>query len=366
MNSLVLLRRTAAIVMGTALWVGLGFVASGCHKNAPAPAQGEVLADVAKLPAVAVTSATVTRQRWPQLEPIGGTVAAVRRPVVSAQINGIVTRIPVDAGQKLKQGDLVAEISSPEAEASLRAAKADLNLAQQDYSRTEQLLASRSVSREAFDQAKARLETVRAAQAQAQTAVGYRQVRAPITGVVRKRLVESGEVVAPGKPLIEMEDESALRLEAFIPESLSGAVDLGTTVTVFINAADEGLSATLAEITPVADPLSRTFLVKFDLPATSGVLSGQFGRAYIPTGDVERIEIPAEAVRRVGQIESVFVIRDGRAWLRLVRTSYTAGFFVEKVDARAQIHVLSGLEAGEVVAIGGRADLVDGRTVSVH
>ena len=56
-----------------------------------------------------------------------------RRPVVSAQINGIVTQIPVDAGQKLQQGDLVAEISSPEAEASLRAAQAELNLAQQDF-----------------------------------------------------------------------------------------------------------------------------------------------------------------------------------------------------------------------------------------
>ena len=357
-----MLRRTAAWVLGAALWVGL----AGCHKNATTPASGDVLADVAKLPAVSVTTATISRHAWPQLEPIGGTVAAVRRPVVSAQINGIVTRIPVDAGQKLQQGDLVAEISSPEAEASLRAAQAELNLAQQDFARTEQLLASRSVSRETFDQSKARLEGARAAQTQAQTAVGYREVRAPITGVVRKRLVESGEVVAPGKPLIEMEDETKLRLEAFIPESLTGAVDLGTTVMVRIDAADKNLSATLAEITPVADPLSRTFLVKFDLPATSGVLSGQFGRAYIPTGSTERIEIPAEAVRRVGQIESVFVIRDGRAWLRLVRTSQRPSLSGQTVDKPSQLHVLAGLEPGEVVAIGGPADLMDGRPVSVR
>ena len=116
----------------------------------------------------------------------------------------------------------------------------------------------------------------------------------------------------------------------------------------------------------MADPLSRTFLVKFDLPATSGVLSGQFGRAYIPTGSVERIEIPAEAVRRIGQIESVFVIRDGRAWLRLIRTAYTTGPFVQTADKQTEIHVLAGLEAGEVVAIGGEADLMDGRAVSVR
>ncbi len=367
MNSLVLFRRKAANLFGAALCVGLGLATAGCHKGAPETASGGVPESVAKLPPVSVTSATVTRASYPRLEPMGGTVAAVRRALVSAQINGIVSRTAVEAGQRIKKGDLVAEISSPEAEASLAAARAELNLAQQDFTRTEQLLVSRSVSREAFDQSKARLEGAKAATVQAETAVGYREVRAPMDGVVRERLVENGEVVAPGKPLLEMEDDTALRLETYIPESWSGNLTMGTEVMVTVDAAQKKMSGTLAEITPVADPLSRTFLVKFDLPPTSGVLSGQFGRAYIPAGSVVKTEVPEEAVRRVGQIESVFVLKDGRAWLRIVRTAQSLSV-AETTGPKEgdKASILAGLEAGEAVAVGGGIDLVDGRAVSVH
>ena len=327
---------------------------AACDSHKSAPTRGDA---AAQLPPLSVTTARAERAERPIAEPVVGNVAAFRRPVVSAQVNGTILRTLAEPGQRVRRDDLLAEISAPEAEARLSAARAELNLAQQDFARTEQLLASRTVSREAFDQARARLEGARAAAAQAEAAVGYRQVRAPIDGMVRTRLAEAGEVTAPGRPLFELEDETLLRLEAFIPESLSSAVAVGDSVTVRIDAADAALSATLAEITPAADPVSRTFLAKFDLPPTSGVLSGQFGRALIPAGTEAATRVPAAAVRRRGQIESVFVVADGRAVLRLVRTGRTA-------DGHTDI--LAGIEPGETVVVEGAGDLVDGRAVGVR
>ena len=291
------------------------------------------------------------------MEQVVGTVTARNKPIVSAQINGTVLNTFAETGQRVKAGELLAELASPEADARLSGAKASVDLATREFARSQQLVASGTVSKESHDQATAALQSARAAMKEAETAVTYKHVRAPIDGVIRVRRVDPGEITSPGKPLFEMEDERSLRFEANVAESLSGSLAPGTEVGIHIDSADKKLSGTLSEITPSADPVSRTFLVRFDLPETTGVVAGQFGRALLPAGEAPVIMVPASAVVERGQMEIVYVIAERTARLRLVRTGKKSGNEVE---------LLAGVQPGERIAASNTAQLIDGVQVEVE
>ena len=102
----------------------------------------------------------------------------------------------------------------------------------------------------------------------------------------------------------------------------------------------------------MADAASRTFQVKFDLTATSGLRTGQFGRVSVPVAETRALQVPADAVIKRGQMELVFVVRDGRAVLRLVKTGKALN---------GVVGILSGLEEGERVVVSNVANLTDGQ-----
>ncbi len=119
---------------------------------------------------------------------------------------------------------------------------------------------------------------------------------APFDGVITRKLADVGDLAAPGKPLLQMENPDTLRLEADVPEALIGNVKLGDKLAVRIAAVTNEIEGTVAEMSPTADPNSRTYLVKLDLPGATGLRSGQFGRVAVPVGEVSAIRVPA--VRR--------------------------------------------------------------------
>ena len=193
--------------------------------------------------------------------------------------------------------------------------------------------------------------------AEAETMLGYAKIVAPFTGLVTRKLADVGELAAPGKPLLELEDPSALRLEADVPEALIERIKLGERYSIHISSVTNHLEGVSSEITPVADPASRTFLVKFDLPALEGLRVGQFGRVLVPVGEGAALRVPGSAVVQRGQMELVFVVAGGQAQLRLVRT----GKRVEN-----EVEVVSGLNANEQVVSEGAEDLTDGQPVVVR
>ena len=116
------------------------------------------------------------------------------------------------------------------------------------------------------------------------------------------------------------------------------------------------LAGTVSEIAPSADPNSRTFLVKLDLPPTPGLRAGQFGRVAVPVGETSALRVPASAVLQRGEMELVFVVVNGHAQLRIVKTGERVGDEVELV---------SGVDAGEQVVTEGAANLMDGQPVTI-
>jgi len=111
------------------------------------------------------------------------------------------------------------------------------------------------------------------------------------------------------------------------------------------------------ELTPVADPASRTFLVTLDLPVTEGVRSGQFGRVLVPMDEIRSIHVPVSALVMRGQMEMVFVVEQQQARLRIVRTG-------QRTDA--DVELLSGISAGESIVQDGAEQLRDGQPVTLQ
>jgi RND family efflux transporter MFP subunit len=311
----------------------------------------------AALPAAAVRVATAETASRTAREEVVGTVRPRLRAAVGAEISARIERIPVVTGQAVRAGELLVELDAREIRARLEQARAVRDQTEGDLERFAALLEQEAVTRAEYDAVLARQRVAQASMSEAETMLTYAKVTAPFAGVVVRKLAEIGDLAAPGRPLLELEDPADLRLEADVPEALIDRVQIGAELEVRIASLEGELEGRVAEIAPSADPASRTFLAKIDLPVAPGLRAGQFGRASIAVGEAAALRVPAAAVLRRGQLETAFVVEDGRAQLRLVRTGKRVGDDVE---------LLSGIDPGETIVVEGAAALRDGQAVDVQ
>lgn len=221
-----------------------------------------------------------------------------------------------------------------------------------DYSRRKELLSQEVISETEFDQADAQYRIAKAQVAQAQqakqeadVALTYAVIKAPINGRVVDRLVEPGDIAQPGQPILTLYDPKALRLEAPVRESLAAKLAVGDTLMVRLEALNEVFEGQLDEIVPEAQTASRSLLVKVGLPHHTDIYSGMFGRLYIPSGERERLCAPENSIIRVGQLEYVRVMgEDGMVKRRFVQTG--------EHRENGKVEILSGAKPGERVILG--------------
>jgi len=347
---------------------------------------------------VTITVAAVAAQEWPVTYEATGTVRARTTATVASKVMGYVREVNAQVGEHVRESQALvvleardldanvrraeagrAEVESarPELENATAAAKANLDLAQSTFQRMQELAAKKSISNQEFDEASARLKAAQAsydmtrsrrAQLDSRMATVEQEIRAariqreyatltaPFSGVVISRTVEPGNLAAPGAPLLTIERDGLYRLEASVEESKLASVRTGQAVEAVLDG-DRKLSARVSEIVPSVDPASRTYLVKLDLPAVEALRSGMFGRAIFAMGTEKVVSVPPAALLERGQLQSVCVVEDGMAHTRLVTTGRRAG---------AAVEILSGLGAGEKIAVPFPAGLRDGARVEVR
>jgi RND family efflux transporter MFP subunit len=184
---------------------------------------------------------------------------------------------------------------------------------------------------------------------EAETILSYTRIRAPYDALITERHADPGTQAAPGMVLLTLEDTRRFRLEASVGESKIGVLRRGIATQVTIDAlGDSLLAGRVSQILPAADPASRSFLVKVDLPPDARMRSGLYGRARFIEGERKALRIPRTAVVERGQLKAAYVVgEDHVARLRYLTLGKRSG---------EQVEVLSGLEAGEriVAAPGGR------------
>ena len=330
---------------------------------------------------------------------VAGTIKARRTANLSSKVTGAIVAVSVNAGDKAQKGQTLVQIDSRELHAGLTSAKAGLEeltwvskaaesalaaaqgqreLAAATYQRYSALLAKESVTRQEFDEVNTKFkvasaETTRAeenlraleakkAQAkarisQAQTLLSQTNIVSPYDAIVTDKSAELGMLAVPGAPLVTVEEMGSYRLETQVGESEIQFVQLGKEASVTIDAIQGEASGPVVEIVPAADPRSRTFTVKIQLPTLPGIRSGLYGKARFAVGKREIIAVPKDAVLPRGELNGLFVVgENGLVGFRLVRTGRSYG---------DRLEILSGVKEGEQVVIKGAERLSEGDRIQV-
>jgi membrane fusion protein, multidrug efflux system len=341
------MKGTILLTIGSGL--ATAFLMGGCggrENHGPKP----------ELPTITVQVHQVESKARVATEDVVGTVRARLRSVIEAKVTGKVESLVVVPGHPVRAGDILATIEAREIQARLDQAQAVRQQAEADLKRYASLLEQKILAQSEYDNAQAKFRVAQGAVSEAETLLGYTKVVAPFDGVITRKHVDVGDLAAPGKPLLEMEDPRALRLEADVPEAAISRLALGDRLPVWISSIERSLEGQVSEIAPAADPGSRTFLVKCDLPASASLRTGQFGRVSIPVGETLALRVPVSAVVQRGQMELVFVLSNSHAHLRIVKTGKRVGNEVE---------IVSGLSAGESVVVDDAAGLSDGQPLTI-
>jgi len=335
-----------------------------------------------------------------QIHRLPGTVRAVRSASLASKLTGAILQVRVQPGDRVKAGQVLAVIDSREAEAMLQkaaagkreaemalqetgshisAARSNLELSQATLKRYEQLREEKSVTPQEFEEvqtrqraASASLEALEARKQQVLARIqqsesenrnihalhSYAELRAPFDGVVTQKHLDAGSLALPGVPVVTVEATGRYRLEVPVEERRSSALRLGQKLEVQVSAIkDAVLQGAVREIEPAADPASRTYLVKVELPARPRLRSGMYGEALLTGESSDAIWIENRSVVRQGQIEGVYVVEDNqRARLRLLRLGGRSGH---------QVEVLAGLQRAESYVLAPGLELKDGVRVEV-
>ena len=277
--------------------------------------------------------------------PVEASVEAVNQATVAAQIAGRVIDVRVDAGQRVKQGELLMRIDAREAAGSDAGARASLEQARAAYERTRNLHAQKFVSQAALDQAAAAWKGAQGAAASSGAGLSHGNVTAPIAGVIAQRHVELGEMAAPGKPLVTVFDPKGMRVIASLPQYKLADLRKAGRARVEFPETGKWVDALRVEILPTVDARSHTATARLYLPDNiEGVVPGTYARAHFNNGQAQKLTLPPAAVLRRGEVTAVYVLDDkGGARLRQVRLG--------EAVAGGDLEVLAGITPGERVSL---------------
>jgi RND family efflux transporter MFP subunit len=288
---------------------------------------------------------------------VSGTVVARQTAVISSRISGYVVDLKVSAGDHVKAGQELLRIDTTEladqetqAKASLASATADLENAKTNFDRYRPLFESQAISKQKYDDIRNRYEVALAAQQRAQAAldlagtqISYGILKAPFDGIIADRTANVGDLAMPGQPLLTVYMPGTLELVAPVGEQFSRYVKEGTHVVVENSSIGLNQSTSIREVVPQTDTQTKTITVKAPLSDMPGLTPGIYGTLSFDTATSEVMAVPLKAIRKIGQLETVRVLRDSRFETRYVSTG-------RKLRG-GKIEILSGLKSGERVVI---------------
>ena len=276
--------------------------------------------------------------------PAEALVEAVSQATLAAQVSGRVVEMRVDAGQVVKKGDLLMKIDAREAAEAVAGASAQYINAKANYERSKNLRQQNFISAAALDKAKADFEAAQAVRGQAGVGVGHASVTAPISGVVAQRLIELGEMAAPGRQLLTIYDPNGLRVTASVPQYKLPQMRAVKQARVEFPELGKWVDAGVVTLLPTVDAATHVSQVRVNLPSgIKDVIPGMFARVHFVIGQATRMTVPQAAVVRRGEVAAVYVQSEqGALTLRQLRLGELLG---------AEIEVLAGMAAGERVVL---------------
>lgn len=301
-----------------------------------------------------------------------GTLYPKDEAVLGAEVEGRLERTMVDFGDRVTNGQVLAQVDTTtyealarQAGANLRRAQANAASAEQELKRVEQLVKDAIASASDLDkvvaaaeQARAEVKAAEAAEAVARLNLGRSNVRAPFDAAVAERIGSAGDFVKVGAPLFRVVNDRQLKFIFQVQERHAAEVRPGQEVRFTVDAYPSNFTGSVYLISPSVNTTTRSFLVGALVRNEARLLKANtFARGeLVVQRDVPTPVVPVEAVGYFAGVRKAFVVESDVARARVIEAGRVSGDRQE---------VLAGLAAGETVAVSGFARLYDGARVRV-
>ena len=288
-----------------------------------------------------------------------GSLRSNESVVLRPEVSGRIASIGFRDGQPVRRGQLLVGLDAALNEAEVAQARAEFDLARSNLKRTEDLASKSFISSSAQDQAESSLQVAEAKLKLVEARLAKMRIVAPFDGVVGIRNVSVGDYVKDGAELINIEDIGTLKVDFRLPERYFTQLKAGLPVEVSADALPGArYLGSVDAINPRIDASGRSLEVRAKLGNTDGRLRpGMFARVRVLLGDrPNALMVPEEAVVPLGDEFFVYTVADGKARRVAVKLG---------VRREAQVELLDGVRAGDMVVIAGIRVQRDGQPVQV-
>ncbi len=309
--------------------------------------------------AMPVEAVTVAVEHVDLTIPAVGSLKSDESVTLSPEIAGRVIEIPVEEGQAVKAGTVIARFDQSVHEAEIAQAAAAVELGRSNFERASELLKKKAGTERARDEARSAMLTAEANLALARARFDKMTLTAPFDGVLGLRQVSVGQYLNPGDAIIRLEAIDPLKVDFRVPEVYFTRVSIGQTINAEVDAfPGETIQGTVYAIDPLVDENGRSVVIRAKIPNEQGRLRpGLFARVALVYDSIEQaIIVPEQAIVPIGTDKFVFRVVDGKA--ALTRIELGQRFL-------GRVQVKSGLAAGDSVITAGQLKIQDGVPVAV-
>jgi len=320
------------------------------------------------IPEFPVTTTTVKLEDWtPHLRAIGF-IEPIQGVTIANEVAGKVVRVNFASGQNLSKGDPIIYLDSEVEQANLKSAKARLPAVERNFKRINSLFKTGSVSQGDMDQAEADFLALQGQIESYEATIRLRTIRAPFSGIAGLRNVFLGEYLTSGSEIVRLENISRMQMRFTIAQNDLNKISIGQAMDVFVDAQpDTTFTGVISAIEPAVNYQSGVVQVQASIPNDDQVLrSGMFAKANIILPTLEKqVIIPETAVNFTLYGKTVYVVNeqktnDGKSFLQVKQKIVNLG-----KSKDGEIHVLSGLNEGDVVVTSGQVRLSNGSHVKI-
>jgi membrane fusion protein (multidrug efflux system) len=318
-------------------------------------------------PPEAVTTVVAKQETWPSTLRAIGTASAVQGVTVSADLPGIVEKIHFESGHKVQAGDVLVQLDARQEEAQLAAAQAQLELARLNLDRMQGLLGRGVTSKAEHDRAAAEHKQADARVGEIRATIARKTVRAPFTGVLGIRMVNVGQYLEGGKPIVPLQALDPIYVDFSVPQQEVAPVHVGAEVLVSAEGAGH-VTGKVKAIDSVVDEATRNVRVQAQVANADGRLRpGMYVTTEVSLGAGRPVvALPASAILNAPYGDSVFIVED----LKDPKGQKYRGArqqFVKLDGGRGdQVAVVDGVAAGAEVVTSGVFKLRNGAAVYVN
>ena len=318
-------------------------------------------------PPETISAAVAHEEKWPDTLTAIGSINAVQGVTVSPEIAGTVSEIAFESGAVVAKGDLLVRLDTSSEEAQLRGAEAQVDLARLNAVRDRQLRANNTVSQSELDTAEAALKQEQANADNIRATIEKKTIRAPFAGQLGIRLVNLGELLDAGKPIVSLQALSPVFSDFSLPQQDLARLKTGLAVRVTSDSyPGRSFDGTLTAINPDLDAMTRSVRLQATFEnAEKQLHPGMFVRVEVVFPEEQTVlAIPATAILSAPYGDSVYVIEShpgkngGKpetvVTQKFVRTGRSRGDFIS---------VETGLKAGDRVVSAGVFKLRNGMSV---